>query len=427
MKKSSTLNSPEGMKSYLPETAVEFEDIKSSINKVFTSWGYRTVMTPVLEYYSSLLTGMGQNTKKEFYKLIDYEGNILALRPEMTAPIARTVVNRSEELSLPLRLSYCAPVYRYESPQMGKNREILQIGMEFIGENSFADVEAIIIAIEAIKSTGIKNFKLDLGHTGYLEGMINQFDLTKKEEKKLKSYLNKKDFVGLKDYINSLQIEEQNLLMELPLLRGNQDILIKARNLVDNQTSLAAINKLEDVYECLSSYGVAEYVNFDLGLIRGLDYYTGLVFEGFTEGLGYTVCGGGRYDNLIKQFGGKKVPAVGFAIGLERIRLSLQKQGFNFSRREIDGLIIFPPVAREIALNTARDLHQKGLSIIMKEAENINEDIIQMGRDKGVRKILSFSSLESRDVLKIIDLHSSNQQKKEIKMKKGWENRIWNN
>src|SRR6056297_1031542 len=132
------LHSPEGLKSYLPDKAEVFFHLKERIEEIFKTWGYRPIITPMLEYYDSLLLGMEQKTKKDFYKIIDYEGNILALRPEMTAPIARTVSNRMEELNLPVRLSYYAPVFRYDSPQMGKNREIFQLGVEFIGKNSFA-------------------------------------------------------------------------------------------------------------------------------------------------------------------------------------------------------------------------------------------------------------------------------------------------
>ncbi|MFW6006772.1 MAG: ATP phosphoribosyltransferase regulatory subunit [Bacillota bacterium] len=418
------LNAPDGMKSYLPEQALSFERIRNKINDIFKTWGYTPVITPMLENYDSLKVGVGQNTKKEFYKLIDYEGNILALRPEMTAPIARTVVNRKDELEFPLRLSYYAPVFRYDSPQMGKNREIYQMGLEYIGENKFADAEAIIIAIEAVKNTGIKNFKIDLGHTDYLNGILATLGLSAGAAGELKRYLNKKDFVGFRGYIDNLEVRNKDLLKELPLLRGDIDILDKAENFINNKKSQKAIDKLKDIYSYLASYDVEEYVNFDLSLMRGMDYYTGMIFEGFTEKLGYTICGGGRYDNLIKKYGGEKIPAVGFAIGIQRISLALEKSNNQELIPGIDGLVLFDNNNRKKALRTTRQLHKKGFRIIIREGSDI-EKLVEQFKRKNVKKIISFTDYSKKNRVEIIEIPELT--KKEVELKEGWENQVWEN
>ncbi|MFW5976865.1 MAG: ATP phosphoribosyltransferase regulatory subunit [Bacillota bacterium] len=420
------LNAPAGMKSYLPQKALGFEKIKNKINEIFKIWGYTPIITPVLENYNSLITGMGQDTKKEFYKLIDYEGNILALRPEMTAPIARTVVNRMDELELPLRLSYYAPVFRYDSPQMGKNREIHQMGLEYIGENIFADAEAIIIAIESIKNTGIKNFKIDLGHTDYLNGILNKFNLNLETESKVKKFLNKKDFVGFRGYVDNLDLdpEDKAILKDLPLLRGKKSILNKARTLVENQNSLQAIDKLEDIYSYLVSYEVEDYVNFDLSLMRGMDYYTGMIFEGFTEKLGYTICGGGRYDNLIKKYGGVKIPAVGFAMGIQRISLALEKSNDQNVDTKIDGVVVFDNKNRKKALEITRKLHKKGFTIIIRENKEM-EELMSKFKRKNVNKIISFIDYKKDNMVEVIEIPTLN--KKKIILEEGWENQVWVN
>ncbi len=349
------LKSPGGMRSYLPGVATELKNIEKDIIDVFALWGYRPIITPTLEYFESLTEGMGRTLDKKLYKFIDYEGNILALRPEMTAPIARTLSTRLNEVELPLRLSYSASVFRYDQPQTGKNREIYQLGVELIGEKNYlADAEAIILAIESLQKTGIKDFKIDIGHAGYLNGIIKELELDEDLEFDIKTYLNKKDLVGLNNYIMELNIPDKETLKRIPLLRGRLDILKDAQEIVDNEDSKEAVNNLRKIYNYLEGYGFADYVTFDLGLIRGFDYYTGLVFEGFTEKLGYTICGGGRYDNLLKKYSGIKIPAIGFAIGLERVRLALKRQGYDFKPGKIDELIISREGTEDLALSLAK-------------------------------------------------------------------------
>lgn len=445
--KSNILNSPEGMKSYLPETAVEFEEIKNNINDIFKSWGYTPIMTPTLERYDSLLTGMGQDTKKEFYKLIDYEGNILALKPEMTAPIARTVASRKSEFNFPLRLSYFAPVFRYDSPQMGKNREIYQMGLEFIGDYHLADAEVIIIAIEAVKRAGITDFKIDLCHTDYLEGIISELNLDSNVAHRLKSCLIEKDLVGLDTFVNSLQVENSEMLSDLFHLRGGKEVLEKAAEKVNNETSLKAIETLKELYCHLSSYEVEDYINIDLSLLRGLDYYTGVIFEGFTEKLGYTICGGGRYDNLIAKYGGESMPAVGFAIGLERIRLALKKKNYRFTGYNIDAVVAFTSEVEDIVLKSIRKMQEKGRSIIMKEvgikqqnkessrlqynnydSDRLFSDIKNSVEDDGKRKIdkiISFIPCLNKDEIEVFDCNKDKIYK--IALEEGWLDKLWEN
>ncbi|MFW6381584.1 MAG: ATP phosphoribosyltransferase regulatory subunit [Bacillota bacterium] len=420
------LNTPDGMKSYLPDTCQEFYEIREKIEGIFDSWGYRPIITPTLEYYQSLQLGMGRQSKRDFYKLIDYEGNILALKPEMTAPIARTVVNRMEEVSLPLRLSYFAPVFRYDSPQMGKNREIYQLGMEFIGEDPLAEAEVIMVAIESLKKAGLQNFKIDLGHTSYLDGIISELDLSQYEADKIKSYLNKKNFVGLRNYVEQLGIDNKQQLLELPKMRGDKGVLTEAAGLVNNPRSQQAIDKLEQVFSLLQDYDVSDYLNFDLGLIRGLDYYTGIVFEGFTEKLGYTICGGGRYDNLLEKYGGRQIPAVGFALGLQRVWLSLKKENYKFRKQTVEGMVVFSPETRSTALGATRELHQQGLTIILKEVDKsragITGELLELARSKSVERILTFPA-DRAETVRVIDVHTENSQ--EFKLEEGWVNQIW--
>lgn len=413
------LKSPGGMRSYLPGVATELKNIEKDIIDVFALWGYRPIITPTLEYFESLTEGMGRTLDKKLYKFIDYEGNILALRPEMTAPIARTLSTRLNEVELPLRLSYSASVFRYDQPQTGKNREIYQLGVELIGEKNYlADAEAIILAIESLQKTGIKDFKIDIGHAGYLNGIIKELELDEDLEFDIKTYLNKKDLVGLNNYIMELNIPDKETLKRIPLLRGRLDILKDAQEIVDNEDSKEAVNNLRKIYNYLEGYGFADYVTFDLGLIRGFDYYTGLVFEGFTEKLGYTICGGGRYDNLLKKYSGIKIPAIGFAIGLERVRLALKRQGYDFNPGKIDELIISNQGTEDLALSLAKKLRSKGLVVVL--ATEAGKEIVKKVKGNGLKRILTFKSENELEVTELDD-----DSKRSIRLEQDWEEALW--
>ncbi|MFP4016052.1 MAG: ATP phosphoribosyltransferase regulatory subunit [Halanaerobiales bacterium] len=439
IKKNNILKSPGGMRSYLPEVATELKNIENDIMDVFELWGYQPIKTPTLEYFESLTEGMGRTLDKKLYKFIDYEGNILALRPEMTAPIARTLSTRLNEVELPLRLSYNASVFRYDQPQTGKNREIYQLGVEFIGEKNYlADAETIILAIESLQNTGIKDFKIDVGHAAFLNGIIKELKLDEYIEYELKSFLNKKDLVGLNNYIEDLDIPDKKVLKRIPLLRGGLEILEDAGLLVNNPDSNQALENLRKIYSYLDSYGFADYITFDLGLSRGFDYYTGVVFEGFTEKLGYTICGGGRYDNLLRKFSGIKIPAIGFAIGIERVRLALKRQKYGFKKYTIDEYIIFNEGTEELALSTAKKMRSRGLVTVVTAAfeqsaeqvnkkEKSNKTAIAETKEtgsilakKGLKRILSFLSPEELEIHDLVD-----NSKEIISLDQDWEETLW--
>ena len=393
-------NSPRGMKSNLPETTYEINQIKKDIENIFKKWDYQEIMTPLLEYYDILIKGVGEKNKQDLYKLIDREGELLSLKSEMTAPIARTVSNRFSEISTPLRFSYFSPVYRYNQDQKGKNREIYQMGVELIGSNKIlADAEILILAVESIKSTGIENIEIDIGHIKYLEGVFSEFGLDIRQKEKIKSLLNERNVVGLRKYLKNFK--NNDLLEELLLLRGGEEIFAKVERLTDNKMILKSLNNLKEVFYFLKDYGIEEYINFDMSLIRGFNYYTGIVFEAFNKSLGYFICGGGRYDNLIEKFSKEKIPAVGFALGVERIRLALKEEQIDFSQKNKKAVIIFTPENRKKALVYLKKIHKQGkkANIYMlnkeelKQVNNLNylkKSVLENYSDENIDRLLFF-------------------------------------
>ncbi|MGB4006571.1 MAG: ATP phosphoribosyltransferase regulatory subunit [Halanaerobiales bacterium] len=424
---SNILKSPTGMKAYLPRVSLELKKLEEMIDKIFGLWGYQPILTPTVEYLEALKVGMGDALEKGLYKFIDYEGNILVLRPEMTAPIARTIAANLNEVELPLRLSYTASVFRYEEPQAGKNREFYQMGVEMIGaEDCAADGEAIILAIESLKKTGLKDFNLDIGHVGFLNGIIAELGLTEQMEYGIKGYLNKRDLVGLNNYLAELEIEGKEVLEEIPLLRGSIEILEKANKLVKNQLSRQAIENLYRIYNYVADYDLLDYITFDLGLIRGFDYYTGVVFEGFTGDLGYNLCGGGRYDHLLERYSGVQIPAIGFALGLERIRLALKRQGRFMEQEKGKNLLFYDEDTARLAFKLARMLREKEVVAIMtpltlpKEQYLSAEKGEELAVPEGVEKVFYFKdekTLLIRDFLE--------GRERTINLEDSWEEKIW--
>lgn len=381
---------PNGTKDYLPLEAKSKRYLEREINSIFTQWGYDEVVTPVFEFFNALSVGIGADLQQKMYKFFDRNGHILALRPEMTAPIARLVANRLEEAPRPLRLSYQSNVFRYDSPQAGKQREFYQAGIELIGaKEPLADAEILAIVVEIFQKVGLNNFSIDLNQIDYFIGLMEETDLEKEMKVKLKKALSQKDFVGLKELVktSSLTDRQREAILTLPELRGNEEVLNKARKLIDNQKSRIALDNLAAIYQNLESLGVSDYVNLDLSIIRNLDYYTGMVFEGYTQDLGFTICGGGRYDNLLEEFG-LESSATGFAVGIDRLLLSLENQGVQLPIKENKIFLFYEDKKKEEAIKFAKKLRKNDYQVILEIEERDIQESIDYAIENNIDQII---------------------------------------
>jgi ATP phosphoribosyltransferase regulatory subunit len=250
----------------------------------------------------------------------------------MTSPIARLASTRLREARLPQRLFYIANVFRYEEAQAGRRCEFYQAGVELLGTSSAAaDAEIIALAAETLKKSGLADFKISMGHVGFLNGIVESTGLLSEQKDHIRRLLSRRDLAGLEQYMQEVGLQEPlcTCLREALFLHGGKEILGKASALSSNAQSSAALANLGEILDILESYKVASLIDFDLGMIRDFDYYTGMVFEGYTHGLGFPVCGGGRYDNMMASFG-KNCPAIGFSAGVERLLLALRRGGLSF-------------------------------------------------------------------------------------------------
>lgn len=320
---------PYGTRDFLPREASRKRAVEGELAQLFGSWGYDEVVSPTFEYFETLLGGAVNEVEQHMFKFLDKNNRILALRPDMTTPIARVAATRLREMHSPLRLFYITNVFRYEQAQAGRQCEFYQAGVELLGApGPAADAEVIALAVEAMQKAGLSQFQISLGQVDFINGIMVESELSFAQQQQVKAAIVRRDLVGLGEILatSGLSQAAQDFLQLIPVLHGRQEVLDKAYAMAPNAVSQGALNNLAEIFALLTSYGVGDYVNFDLGLIRDLDYYTGMVFEGYTPGLGFPLCGGGRYDNMLAAFGSAS-PATGFALGIERVLLALERQG----------------------------------------------------------------------------------------------------
>lgn len=365
MKKNETLLAqiPTGTKDLLPEDAKHKRFLEAKWAALLEQWGFQEIITPTLEYFQVLTAGIGTGLADDMYKFVDKGNSILALRPDMTTPIARVAASRMKDQPLPLRLYYIANVFQHVAQiQAGHQCEFYQAGVELLGAGTpMADAEVIALAVEALREAGLNRIQVSIGQIDFINGVMEETGLSATERQEIKLALLKRDFVGLGELLANSQLspEKRAFITRIPLLHGKQEVIHEALTMTENYKARQALQNLNTIFAMLDMYGVAGYVNVDLGLIRDYDYYTGMVFEVYTSGLGFPICGGGRYDNLVGQFG-SSIPATGFAIGVERALLALQRQGYAFPLQPERYSVIYAEGCETRAVEKARELREAG-------------------------------------------------------------------
>lgn len=309
-----TVNRPRGTRDFLPADTARRRYVESVMRDVVRKWGYSEIITPTFEHLDLFTLKSGEGIVGELYNFSDKGGREMTLRPELTAPVMRLYVNELQSFPKPLKLFYFENCFRYERPQKGRFREFWQFGVELIGSGKpDSDAEIIALADALLKAVGVKG-DMKLGNLAVIRTLLN--GLEPEIVSKVMRLVDKKEYAGLEALLEEIGAEEQlkSDLFHLIKLEGRY-ILPEVIKIVGNIPELVSFEK---TLKLLDAYGV-DY-SLDFGIARGLDYYTGMVFEVYAEGLGAQkqVCGGGSYQ-LIQLFGGGDVPSTGFGIGFDRI------------------------------------------------------------------------------------------------------------
>ncbi|MGO9489974.1 MAG: ATP phosphoribosyltransferase regulatory subunit [Solirubrobacteraceae bacterium] len=309
---------PSGTRDVLPDETREARAITDALRGVFERHGYGEVYTPALEY-ESVLARADMAEAKPAYRVFDESGAVLVLRSDMTVPIARVVASRYAGAEPPLRFCYFAHCYRGVAPARGQPRELLQAGIELIGSPApEGTAEALTVLCHALDATGLKDYRVGLGDASLFPALMASLRVPEQAREGLLRALVMRDFVELEHRLaeSGLSGQAAELLLEVPQRRGGPELLAEAPSQAEE-----AVTGLRRVHELLEP-GVAERVIFDLGLVRNIGYYTGAVFDVYDPALGAPIGGGGRYDELLGRFG-RRLPAVGFALGIDRLHLAL--------------------------------------------------------------------------------------------------------
>ena len=326
---------PRGTRDLLPEDMEKRRYLEKKIREVFLSYGYREVQTPTFEHLELFTAKSGEAILEEIYSFKDKSGRDLALRPELTAPVIRMYIEKLQMHPKPIKLFYFGNCFRYDRPQKGRYREFTQVGCEFIGcDTPESLAELISLAWNCLRRSGLRGIKLRIGNLDLLNHFIESLGLDPSTKKSMMRFIDKKEYAALEDLLRG-KISEEKLSDLIRFLQINN--LEELKKVCKEEEEIDRFQKTVDYLEV---FGVNEF-EISMEIVRGLDYYKGLVFEIESPRLGAErqICGGGEYE-LVSIFGGREVSTAGFAIGFDRLILALEEEGYPFPKERIDFYII---------------------------------------------------------------------------------------
>lgn len=387
----SLLFTPEGVRDIYGEDCEIRDAIQHKIQETMKLYGFKNIQTPTFEFFDIFKQERGTVSSADMYKFFDQYNNTLVLRPDITPSIARCVAKYYEKEELQIRLCYTGSTFIRLSGYQGKLSEVTQIGAELMNDaSSDADGEMIAMTIESLQKAGLKEFKVDIGHADLLRGLLEETNLSEEECETLKGYLRNKNIFAVEDMLENKNIPAdcKDLLIRMPDLFGDVETILFARERTKNPRALEALDRLEKLYHILQSIGLEKHITFDLGMLSHYEYYTGVIFKAYTYGTGDAIVTGGRYDNLIEQFG-KKTPAIGLAFVLDQLMEALHSQEAETPAVESDYLILYRSANREKALSLAGELRSQNRStrLMRKDADTSLQVYKEYGRRNEVHTI----------------------------------------
>ena len=335
--KNKLLHTPDGVRDLYNEDYKKKLEIQNKLHQVFAEYGCLDIQTPTFEYFDLFSNQIGTTPSKDLFKFFDTEGNTVVLRPDFTPSIARCVAKYFDPENEPVKLCYMGNTFTNASNYQGRLKETTQCGVEFIGDGSAkADAQMLSMVVDCIKAIGIDEFQISVGHAGFFDALLEAAGLNRKHANALRNLLDNKNFLGVEDFVEKLEIKEdlKNLFLLLADFDITEDDLSSAKVWSNPYPKVAkAISSLEELHSNLKDTGNEKYVSFELGMISNYEYYTGIIFAGYTYGLGEPIVKGGRYDNLLSNFD-KDAPAIGFAFVIDQLLTAVDKLFTNANRED---------------------------------------------------------------------------------------------
>lgn len=361
-------HTPEGVRDIYNGECSQKHHLQAEIYKVFRSYGYEEIETPSIEYFEVFSKEVGTVPSRDLYKFFDREGNTLVLRPDFTPSVSRACATYFNPDQQVVTLYYTGNTFVNNSSYQGRLKETTQMGVERIGDDSpEADAELLAMTIESLLASGLTEFQISVGQVDYFKSLLKDAGLEEEVEERLRSLISQKNYFGVEDLVKEQKLSEslEKAFLELPHLFGTSEVLAKARSLTDNTCALAAVERLEEIYEILKVYGYEKYVSFDFGMLSKIQYYTGIIFQAYTYGIGEPVVKGGRYNELLKHFG-KPAASIGFVIVVDNLLMALSRQKIEVAKDEAPVVLTYTEENRREAILEAQRLRKEGTCVALR-------------------------------------------------------------
>ena len=399
-------HTPDGLSDMLPEDCAAKRGIEGKLRQLFSCGGYREIETPGIEFFD-VYAGGDFVAPENLYKLTDQEGRILSLRYDGTVPVARLAATIYKEEEPPLRFCYIGNMYRFRESGGGKQREFAQAGVELLGAGGAqADAEVIALSIASALELGLTDLQISIGQVDFFRGLMDDFGINGEDAVLLSQLVDRKDSVMLEKMAArfNLSEEDQKTLSIIPTLFGKFEILELLASRVKSPKATAAIENLREILSALDDYGYLKYVSVDLGMLRGLDYYTGMIFKGYTHEVGFPIISGGRYDKVVSVFG-RDLSAVGFSIGITLCIAALHRQGKAFSNTPIDVIVGFEDEngLRKKAIDAVRLLRKKKMTVILDVSNKQEQALFEYAKKRKIQQVIFLNKCDcGKDIEEIL-------------------------
>lgn len=403
------LQTPDGVRDTYGTECEKKRNLLAKLHHVLKLYSYHDIETPTFEFFDIFNRDKGSVPSNEMYKFFDRDNNTLALRPDITPSIARCVAKYYADEDFPVRLCYTGNTYINTLKLQGKLKETTQIGAELINDDSTAaDAEIISTVIDCFKEIGIKDFQIEIGSMDYFVGLVKESGISEETAVRIKEYINIKNFFGLSEYLKELNVPDniKEAFLAFDSLFGGEEMIDRAISYVANDMSVQACERLRRIYKALSYYGYEANIGFDLSMLDGYNYYTGIIFRGYTYGTGNAIVTGGRYNNLLKQFG-KDAPSIGFAFKVDELMNAMNRQDIEIPVERTDSIVLYEIENQEAAIAFAMKKRADGRSVelIRKSTRKSLEEYVEYGRRENFESLIF---VEENNRTQVFDLSQNN-------------------
>ena len=382
--KKQMLHTPEGVRDIYSLEYGKKSVLEEKLQNVFHLYGYHDIQTPTFEYFDVFGKEIGTTPVKELYKFFDREGNTLVLRPDITPSIARAAMTVFDSDNLPIRLCYKGNTFVNQSSYQGRLHENTQVGAEFIGVDSVeADAEMVVMAVDSLREVGLQEFQIHIGSVDFFESLIEETGLSAEDEIRLRELISNRNYFGVEELLEQSQVKvtAKTALLVLEELIGGAEVLKEAKKIALNNKTLDAVRRLEELHGLLVSYGVDKYITYDLSMRGNYDYYTGIIFRGYTYGTGDAIVKGGRYDHLMEKFG-KASPSIGFVIVVDELMNAFARQKLEIPYKLKNTFLLYDENRQAEAIKLAKEFRSSGkrTELTKKRADKSLEEYISYAK-----------------------------------------------